>query len=116
MLVGLAAMSSKQATGLFWLHRHEGIFKMKKLVLCYLAILAVLDLCWALLVSNFGAALISAFGSIGNVSSQNTAQLSHLGGVALFFIGLFQSFVFDFIGTIALIMAFILYSTFFARK
>jgi hypothetical protein len=89
---------------------------MKKLVLYYIAILAVLDLVWALLVSNFGAAVISVFGSIGNVSSQNTAQLSHLGGIALFFIGLFQSFVFDFIGTIFLIMVLIIYSLFFARK
>ena len=89
---------------------------MKKIVLGYLAILAILDLCWAFLISQFGASLISVFGSIGNVSSQNTEKLSHLGGGALFFIGLFQSFCFDFIFTIALFMAFVLYSVFFGRR
>ena len=75
-----------------------------KLIGCYLLLLAVLDLGWALIVANFGAKVLHALGTAGRIGASDSTALAHAGGIALFFVGLFQSVAFDFIGTIALLI------------
>lgn len=83
---------------------------MKKFVLWYLAILAVLDLGWAIVVSHFGGALFSAGGRIGGLGAADATDLGNAGGVLLFFVALFQSLVFDGILTVALFIVVVILS------
>ncbi len=85
---------------------------MKKIVLWYIAILAVLDLAWASLMGYFGTSLLSAAGHYGELGAPDTNALSHSGGAVVFIIALFQSFAFDFILTIAIFMAIVLWGVF----
>jgi hypothetical protein len=86
---------------------------MKKLVLYYVGFLLLLDLGWATFISYFGGSLLSIFGSVGQIGAQNTTDLSHVGGVLLFVFALLQSFVFDFVITIFLIVGFVFYAVLF---
>ncbi len=87
---------------------------MKKIIGYYLAFLSFIDLGWAYLFSRFGGAVFTALGDFGHVSAQDKTGLSHAGTAVSFVVGLFQSFVFDFIFTVALIVAFGFYTVFSA--
>ena len=75
---------------------------MKKIVISYVLVLLFLDMCWASLLSYFGASILQDFGVMGDLPGSNADSLSHSGGAIVFIIGLLQSFVFDFIVTIAI--------------
>ena len=82
---------------------------MRKLIFCYLAFLALIDVVWAYVFSNFASQALLLVGTARGVDANQSHNLAHAGGSAVFLVGLFQSIIFDVFLTLVVVVALIIW-------